>query len=183
MKYYAGIGSREIGLDIEKELIYIGLRLSYLGYTLRSGGAKGSDFAFEFGNDCNNGTKLMPIPQKEIFLPWKNFNNSVSPLYLKSNYSNLELIASKIYPDWDSASDAVRRLHARNVQQILGEIPGTSEPSDFVVCYSPRPKNQYRGTMFGIELAVRNNIPVYNLISKLDSERFYYDLDIPPYKK
>ncbi len=55
-------------------------------------------------------------------------------------------------------------MHARNVQQILGE--NADDPSDFVICYTERPYNvrsAIGGTMFGIVLAIAHSIPVFNL--------------------
>lgn len=65
-KYYTGIGSREAPEHI---LNYISVAASHMAnnnFILRSGGASGSDSAFEFGCDKVNG-------KKEIYLPWKNF--------------------------------------------------------------------------------------------------------------
>lgn len=70
MKIYTGIGSRETPyeiLQLMKELA----RLMSECFILRSGGADGADSAFESG--CSG--------LKEIYLPWKNFNNNTSSLY------------------------------------------------------------------------------------------------------
>ena len=172
MKYYAGIGAREIPEDVHNELVSIGLRLAQNGWTLRSGGAQGADSAFEFGNDCCSS----PPPSKEIFLPWKGFNNNISPLYFHSIPPELESIAKKIYLGWDNVSIGVKKLHARNVQQILGENPGTSEPSQFVVCWTLRPVTQFGGTRVGMKLAELNGIPVYNLAIEEEKEKFYEEI-------
>ena len=69
MKIYTGIGSRETPEDI---LTFFTQVANYLGerdFILRSGGANGADLAFEKG--CQN-------DQKEIYIPWKNFNDSDS---------------------------------------------------------------------------------------------------------
>ena len=166
MNYYAGIGAREIPEDIRKELIKIGATLASKGYILRSGGAQGADSAFERGCDLVKGSK-------EIFLPWKNFNDSQSPFFLTKNYYDLEPIAKTIYLNWDNVSIGVRKMHARNVQQILGNIPGQDQPVDFVVCWTNRPADQFGGTRFGMRLAEARSIPVYNLYEELDRNRFY----------
>jgi predicted Rossmann fold nucleotide-binding protein DprA/Smf involved in DNA uptake len=48
-KFYTGIGSREVPNDIQYLMQKIATKLESLGFTLRSGGASGSDSAFESG--------------------------------------------------------------------------------------------------------------------------------------
>ena len=74
--YYAGIGSRSTHQEVLKAFEYRGEELAMRGYMLRSGGANGVDSAFEKGCVKVNG-------EKEIYLPWKEFNNNNSPLYFK----------------------------------------------------------------------------------------------------
>lgn len=71
-KAYAGIGSRSVDRDTGKLMQDISRRLCDLGWTLRSGGASGSDTYFEKGVYDN---------KKEIFLPWENFNGNSSNRY------------------------------------------------------------------------------------------------------
>lgn len=166
MKYYAGIGARETPENIQEILSQIAENLANQGYVLRSGGAPGSDSAFERGCDKASG-------QKEIFLPWKGFEGRTSSLYLPWNIpQNLVDIASKIYPAWDLVSQGVQKMHARNVQQILGELPGVSEPSSFVICWTGRPRSSIGGTVFGITLAEQRGIPVFNLYEEGALQRF-----------
>ena len=65
MKTWAGIGSRITPLEIQKEMTKISMFLYKHGYTLRSGGAKGADTAFEKGS----------LEAKEIFTPDSNIPN------------------------------------------------------------------------------------------------------------
>jgi hypothetical protein len=169
MRCYAGIGARKPPEKILHKCIAIAELLAEKGYILRSGGADGCDTAFETGHGKHD---------KQIFLPWKNFNHNKSPLYLgKEIPQKLADIAKEIYPHWDYVKDPVKRMHARNVQQILGEH--ANDPSDFVICYTERPYNvpsAIGGTMFGIVLAdstkvqkcdgencTQRKIPVFNL--------------------
>lgn len=155
--YYAGIGARETPIEMQNLLSQICENLARQGYVLRSGAAPGSDQACERGCDAASG-------QKEIFLPWKGFENNPSPFYLPWDIpQDLAAIASKLYPNWERASQGVRKMHARNVRQILGMYPSISEPSSFVLCWTDRPRSSIGGTMFGIILAEQNNIPVFNL--------------------
>jgi hypothetical protein len=152
--FYAGIGARNAPQNILDSCMFIAQKLESMGYTLRSGGADGCDSAFEAG-----------AINKEIYLPWKGFNHSKSELYFgklsNSEYDRCKDIASKLYPGWDNADPAVKKLHARNVLQILG--PAKTTYSAFVICWTNRPPEQARGTMFGVHLAHQHNIPVYNL--------------------
>ena len=171
MKAYTGIGARELSPNLSQEFQQIGKRLANLGYVVRSGGAEGADSAFEVGAGGGG---------KEIFLPWKGFNHNRSTLILPNPIpEDVAAIAKEIYPHWDHVTEPVRRLHARNVMQILGW--DLNDPSAFVVCYTERPYNDPKavgGTLFGIKLAEANDIPVYNFFVRGDRERFYKMLDI-----
>jgi hypothetical protein len=138
--------------------------LSETGLTLRSGGAIGSDQAFEKGCDFVNG-------KKEIWLPWSHFNYNRS-IFILENPIPLEVtkIALTIYNRWESSSDSVKKLHARNVYQILGFNLMT--PVDFVVCWTDRNESDSGGTMFAVKLALIHNIPVYNLYNFTSKELF-----------
>ena len=74
--YYAGVGSRETPQDVLKIMWKIGKHLADKGYTLRSGGARGADAAFENGCDSVMGSK-------EIF-------------YANNNKGTLDAICSAI---------------------------------------------------------------------------------------
>ncbi len=171
---YTGIGSRAETLpdDIKQEFIFIGRRFAERGWTLRSGGADGADSAFEWG--C--GLSATPA-SKEIFLPWKGFNNNPSPFYITDeNKDDLFEIASKIYPSWNYVKEPIKLLHARNVQQVLGEKPRESLITDFIVCWTNRPDGEARGTGFAMVMAKLRNIPVYNFYKPEERQRFYKEV-------
>jgi hypothetical protein len=169
MYYYTGIGARSTPINVIKEFETLSSRLNSCGYILRSGAAEGADSAFE-KNAGNN---------KEIYLPWKKFGGSESSLFIDDNNRNLLFeIAKDIYPDWNIASFGVKLLHARNVQQVLGQIPGVSQKSDFIVCWSDRDPSQARGTMFAVTLEKLHNIKVYNFYNEYEKESFYNEVDI-----
>jgi hypothetical protein len=150
MKYYTGIGSRETPKGILTIMTTLATKLEGKGYILRSGGADGADTAFEIG---------VTSPQmKNIYLPWKGFNNNPSPLH-QIPPQCFEL-AEAIHPAWGRCSHGVRKLHARNTQQILGTYLDT--PSKFVVCWTPDGL-PVGGTATAINLAIANDIEVINL--------------------
>jgi hypothetical protein len=163
---YAGIGSRETPEDILGLMRGIALMLYERGYTLRSGGAKGADEAFEYG------TPVMAMT--EIYLPWEGFNGKRMTI----PEGNLALgearsIAEKFHPNWDACSDGAKKLHTRNTFQILGHDCHT--PSKFVICWT-RDGNASGGTGQALRIAEDRGIEVYNLQRKDTRALFYEEL-------
>lgn len=154
-KFYAGIGSRDTPPNVLVAMTIIAQRLEKLGYILRSGAAEGADSAFEEGADS-----------KEIYLPWKGFNNNPSGLY--GVCRDALLMAEKFHPAWGRLSQGAQKLQARNCYQIQGGDLQT--PSEFVVCWTPDgcEKSSDRtsrtgGTGQAIAIADSYGIPVFNL--------------------
>ncbi len=150
MNYYAGIGSR----DTPQEILYlfekVGMFLANKGFILRSGGAKGSDKAFEIGCDRVSGIK-------EIYLPWKGFEGSNSNLIVTDNKA-FE-IAKQFHPYWHNLSQGGQKLQARNSHQVLGKDLNT--PSKFIICWTKNGSGN-GGTGQAIRIAKHNNIPVFD---------------------
>lgn len=150
-KIYTGVGSRETPLDTLQEMKMLARCLAIRGYTLRSGGADGADSAFEYGCDQGNG-------RKEIYLPWYRFNQNKSRLYIIPE--DAYAIAETLHERWQYLKAPVRKLHARNVLQVLGQE--LNEPSQFVLCWT-RGGAQVGGTATAMRLAVELEIPIVNL--------------------
>ncbi len=150
-KYYTGVGSRSSPPEILEKIQLIAAALANKGYILRSGAANGSDEFFERGCDSVNG-------KKEIYLPWKGFNNSQSELYNVSDEA-LEL-AKSIHPAWSKLNQAAQKLHSRNCYQVAGLNLDT--PSNFLICYTENGAS-IGGTRTAIEIANKYGITVYNL--------------------
>jgi len=163
-KSYAGIGSRETPEEIISKIKEISKRLANLDYVLRSGGAGGADIAFEEGCDDVSG-------KKEIFLPWKNFNNNHSPLYLGFDWKKANPIAieyaQKYHPYWNRLKFPAKKFMIRNSFQIMGW--NMNKPIDFVVCYTSDGKFT-GGTGQALRIAKDKNIPIYNLFFEKDYE-------------
>lgn len=161
LKFYAGIGSRETPEEICSLMSLIAAKLEKKNYCLRSGGADGADLAFE------KGVKKY----KEIFIPWKNFNNSDSNLIFDSKDKINEIafqIASENHPGWNYLKEPVRKLMGRNVNQILGKQ--LDEPVHFVICWTSdgceshtTRTNKTGGTGLAISVASKLGIPIFNL--------------------
>lgn len=156
MKYYTGIGSRETPQRILEVMNELAIVLDNKGWTLRSGGADGADSAFEMGAHIS----------KEIYLPWKGFNGNNSPLYkLTPEAWNM---AEFIHPAWNRCSEGAKKLHTRNIYQVLGYDLNT--PSKMLICWT-RDGLEIGGTATAIRLAKSNGIKVINLGNTNDLER------------
>ena len=143
---YAGIGSRKTPQNILFQMTEVAEQLEQCGWTLRSGGAKGADTAFE------NGAK-----KKQIFLASGDIPNEAFDL------------ASQYHPTWGGLPPYVKRLHARNCQQILGR--NLDCHVRFVVCWTPdgaetTTTKETGGTGQAIRVANAYNIPVFNLANE-----------------
>lgn len=110
MKYYTGIGSRICPPLVCELMSAVAEKMERRGYILRSGGATGADQAFELG--------VIHDKNKEIWLPWRNFENNSSPHLPKPEAYTL---ASKIHPVWSKLTTGAQALHARNCHQVLGK--------------------------------------------------------------
>ena len=88
-------------------------------------------------------------------MPWKGFNENPSSFH-EIPEKAFE-ISSQFHPAWFNLKDSVKRLHARNAQQILG--PNLDNPSLFVVCWTNPAKG---GTNQALRIATYYEIPIYN---------------------
>lgn len=175
MRYYTGVGSREspaVILDLMQEVAF---KLANNGYVLRSGGADGADLAFQRGWEQGQGDSWSPA---EIFIPWDGFNGFshgqdgvVYTLNRMSNSQQAERIAAEIHPVWDRLSRGAKALHTRNVYQVLGK--NLDKPSQFLICYAkPTKTGVSGGTNTAVQVAIRNNVPVFNMYHEETVERF-----------
>lgn len=139
MKYYAGIGSRTTPKADLTLMTQLAVELEKNGYILRSGGAKGADTAFDDGVD--------DVENREILRP-------------KHATMKALAIAESVHPAWHNCNDYAKKLHGRNSQIILGR--NLDSPVEFVICWTPD-GNQIGGTALGMRLAIKCDIPVYNL--------------------
>lgn len=144
---YAGIGSRKTPSNILSIMTNVAKQLDENNCILRSGAAEGADTAFEKGVHSN---------RKEIYLPWLNFRNH--PSKLVGNDKCMQLMQD-IHPAWHKCSQAAKKLHARNVKQILGNA--LNDPVDFVLCWT-EDGTLNGGTATAIRIANSLDIPVFN---------------------
>jgi|JI10StandDraft_1071094.scaffolds.fasta_scaffold573610_2 hypothetical protein len=158
---YAGIGSRSTPPEVLAYMHKVAARLAQRGLVLRSGAAAGADSAFEAGCDAGQGGK-------EIWLPWRGFNghSDTGLLPTEAHFT----YAADLHPGWLRLSHGAKKLHARNVGQVLGQ--DIESPVAFVLCWTPdgcesemERTMDTGGTGTAIALASRRAIPVFNLRS------------------
>lgn len=135
-EHYAGIGPRDITSEVSHNLEVVAKGLRKRGFVLRSGGATGSDTAFERGSKGRN----------FIFRPRDATEAAIA-------------LAKEHHPAWDACSEYVRMLHGRNAQIILGAM--LDDPVKFVVTHTDHPN--HGGTSLGLRIANTYEIPVFNL--------------------
>ena len=163
--FYAGIGSRDTPPDILEQMTEIASMLSDKGYILRSGHADGADLAFERGSKGQN----------QIWLPWPGFNYNSSQAqglvraghYVPPTYGDGERIAKEFHPNWKACSAGAKKLHIRNVYQVLGPELGFDDRktlSKFVVCWTKDGKAS-GGTGQAIRIAEAYKVPVFNIFN------------------
>ena len=157
IKYYTGVGSRETPDYILELMRKIAVTMNENGYVLRSGHADGADLAFEEESATS-----------QIFLPWTGFNGSSAPNnHIVMPYSKrCEEIASLYHPAWHNCSDGAKKLHMRNVYQVLGpelnETGIAERKSRLVICWTKDGKGG-GGTGQAIRIAAGYQIPVFDL--------------------
>ena len=170
-RFYAGIGSRETPADVAEKMVKIGKILGERGYILRSGGAEGADLAFEKGADAASETLGVQIT-KEIILPWPGYNGHHRDrevvLIAREPSAGAMLLASLIHPAWGGLNIGSRKMHARNIYQILGV--DLDAPCDFVICWTKdgvesaaATSANTGGTGQAIRTASLVGIPVFNM--------------------
>lgn len=176
--YYAGIGSRKTPTQIQMVMSEIAKKLAAKGTILRSGGAEGADQAFERGVDywfTFMQQAKIPVP-KEIFYAGDVDKAGVIGLQAMNE-------AEKYHVVWNKLNPFVKKLHARNVFQILGNDLKT--PVSFVICWTPdgcihhQNRTIYTGgTGTAISVASMHGIPIFNLAREDHLARIRKGLEI-----
>lgn len=149
MNFYTGIGSRQTPPDILALMSKIARVLERKDFILRSGGAEGADTHFEIACDA-----------KVIYLPWSGFNGRSGPhTAVCGDNQELREIAAQFHPFWSGLKEGAKKLHTRNVAQVLGEDGQT--PSEFVIYWTDPSKRS--GTDQAVRIAKAYSIPTFNL--------------------
>lgn len=171
---YTGVGSRKTPIHILQDMILIGERLAFKGWTLRSGRAQGADQAFERGCDISKGLK-------EIFLPWPDFPGDghydypekflTSKIVANWPTQQAKELAFRTLgqPHWQRLTSGGQLLHSRNAHQVLGL--DLNQPASMLICWAkPLGTGVEGGTGTALKLAQTAGIHCYNLFHKTDRE-------------
>lgn len=182
MKWYTGVGSRETPDNILKLMEDVGFALASQGWTLRSGGALGADQAFERGMfRCVGLDGPYGWTPAEIYLPWSGYEDHYKDTHGGLNIlpsaihfateSIAEGMAMSVHPAWEACKQGARKMHTRNVFQVLGAT--LDKPSKMLIAWTRFDKqgNPKGGTATAIKLAIENGVPVFNLNKAEDYER------------
>ena len=150
VKIYTGIGSRECPQHLGILMTNTAKFLYSKGYTLRSGGASGSDTFHELGFPDN----------KEIYIPRLGFRGRTNGIV--PNLSEFIPLAKVGCKHFDKIKDKMARdLHTRNVCQIIGSDINNIILPDFVLCYTYNGEC-IGGTATAINLANHFQVPIFN---------------------
>ena len=153
-KWYTGIGSRKTPEHVLEELEKIAATLASRGYSLRSGGAKGADSAFERGASNKRVYRSCDLIPDWCFVEVKK--------HIPPNR-----------PPFENMKRSVQRLLARNMMQVLGSDGCT--PSEFLVYWTPAGL-QDGGTGYALRCAVAHGVKTYNLKNDNERDEFYSSL-------
>lgn len=181
-KAYSGVGSRETPANILKLMESVGKALASQGWTLRSGGAIGADQAFEKGMFRSVGyDQPYGWVPAEIYLPWAGYEDhhrdthgglNILPSYIKLEDERIaEGMAMAAHPAWEACKQGARKMHTRNVFQVLGKT--LDQPSKMLIAWTRLDKhgNPKGGTATAIKLAQENGVEVFNLNKAEDFAR------------
>jgi hypothetical protein len=180
IRYYTGVGGRDAPV-LYLVVLALFAREMKKRYILRSGEASGCDYAFSYGSDGEG----------ELYLPWKGFRKSSSSYFLDNMNPDLVSQAVELLQEEDMApwlftkvakvingeqvldfkvSEPVRKLHTRNVFQVLGANLNVDDKSSVLVCYTRDGAISHAdctsntgGTATAIKVADRYQVPIYNI--------------------
>lgn len=133
----------------------IATRLEAMGYTLRTAGGNGLEEAFEKTTET-----------KEVYLPWRNFNNRQSKF--TRNMPEANDVVRPFAPSFDTLKPAVQAIIASKAHTVLGK--DLKSPIQFLITYTAdgcetvgnkTAKTGFSGTSIAIASSMR--IPVFNL--------------------
>lgn len=178
MMYYAGIGSRDTPASVAPLMTQLAAEMERIGWTLRSGAARGADTFFEDG--------VIDPYNKEIFIhrertkparnmPMREHNpfQGVFNAQRYVNYGKAVQIASEVHGAWHKCDQVAREMHARNVYQVLGPEMLEDSFSKLLVCWAIPDIHGVPegGTRTAWLIAERYGIPRYNLALPEDRDR------------
>lgn len=161
---FTGVGHRKgVPDNIRNKAVQLTSWLCARGVKLRTGDADGMDAVFR---------DAAPKEMRQFFAPLNRYNAHPDAIMIKPSeihpcyYSQARDITANTHPYFYNLGDFERELHIRNAFQVLG--PELDEPSNFLVCWTKdgaetKTTRATGGTGQAIRLAIKYNIPVFNL--------------------
>lgn len=152
---YAAISNENAPANVIEQFKSIAIDMENRGYTMRTSGNKGVEEIIE-----------VVAQNKEIYIPWKKFNDRESQ-YCKVDKSAIDLVGT-LHPSFQDLKDSVKAIIGRYAHVILGK--DLKSPVRCVVCWTEdgvesakdkTAKTGYCGTP--IQIASNARIPVFNL--------------------
>ena len=157
---YAGIGATNAPAEARELMRALATELAGQDFLLRSGGAQGSEEAFEAGAVAAQGQRRVYLPADGLPTgPWRGTQPDAAESTFPIPERAYEFAAAR-HDNWEGLAENTRRQYARNAVEILGDDLAT--PTDFVVCWT-RDGNDTGVTAQALEIAREHNIPVINL--------------------
>jgi hypothetical protein len=178
--FYTGVGSRNTPPWTLMTMTKIAIKMSLLGYVLRSGGAEGADTAFEQG--VLEGKK--EIYYADNFIPYGSVDGKKVP-YDPNVFEQAKAIAGQFHPAWNAlrlngtpvVKDYPKRLHGRNAFQILGV--NLAEPASYCICWTPdavsthaQRRQSTGGTGTAISIGDHYKVPIINLANPSENAKW-----------
>lgn len=170
--YYAGVGQRKNLPDgVFDAMKDVSKRLRNMGWVLRSGGAEGSDTAFQIGAGKDSIVYTSTKQEKEKLKHAYGFVMGLDEM-TDAQVSEARASVMRLHPKHGKGLDeyATGKM-ARNYWQVVG-TDGTMD-SAFVACYADQ---NSRGTWQTIRLAKERGIPVFNAAEYEDIEQWKADV-------
>lgn len=159
---YAGIGSRKAVTTktVEPLMRQCVEHLNAFNAICRSGGAEGPDEWCE--TTSTNVERYLPFAKFRIdTIKQTPYIKTIKTWELPKHIQQQALqLAIEVAPHVKFARYGVQIMHGRNPFQIFGQ--DLNDPVDFVLCWTKYGKIE-GGTATAINLALKNNIPVFNL--------------------
>jgi len=158
-RFYTGVGSRIVPLDVRLEMRRYAMQLRDMWFTVRTGDADGCDKVFR---------RSVRGSERKVYAPESILNDD-----RHWSYEEVLKYIPKDRKNFYRWKPYVRALIARDMMQVLGDC-GT-QPSEFLLCYAPSldyADSSSGGTGYAIRCALAHNVPVYNLFSEEDTTLF-----------
>lgn len=151
----AMVGHRSIDAAAAESIQELAAVIAAKGHWVRSGHAKGADYAAE------RGARKRCL----IWLPWRAYNSDLPILgrfrVLTNSHHNAYEEAKAHHPNWGSLTRGGKAMHARNYLIVMGQ----GNPADFLVGYARVDDNGewMGGSGQAYRIAKAHGIPTFNL--------------------